>query len=196
MANPKRKRGARTRHTIAVIILTALPLFALGGAVVPGMVEITEAEDTAAVVANPDFEPLKVKRRPLLILRDTTSGFLPGMIDFESLDLSGPGEGMLEQMADFTFGGGHGEIVFLDDIEEFMEKILVKEMDAPEALDEEPLFDDSLFALIPYPGDVVPEYQFDDFGGSAQETAVIPEPRTASLMLMGLVALCLIRRDH
>lgn len=199
MANANRNRRSRfdARHTLAAIILVLLPLLALGGALMPGMVEIAEEEDTSAAVAQPDFVPLKVKRRPLLIPRDFSTGFVPELVNFDHLSgTTDPGELFIAEMAQMAFGGGHGELIILDDIEEFVRNVLFKDALEPEALDDLPggPFDESLFALIPNPIGVDTGYQFDDFAGSPSPTTPVPEPGTAVLALLGLAGLGWYRR--
>lgn len=199
MASPNRTKALNTRHTLAATILVMLPLLALGGALMPGMLEVPEEPESGASLAatQPAYTPIGVKRRMLLMPRDSSTGFIPELIDtdlvFASVDSR---EHLMEELAEVAFGGGHGALIILDDIEEFVRTVLFKDAEEPEALEEMPLepFDEELFAMIPQPLGVDSPYLFDDFAGGPDRQAVIPEPGTAALALMGLVGLAWLGR--
>jgi len=196
MATPNRsdRFRSRTRQSIAGFILVLLPLLALGGALMPGMVEIAEEEDTSAEIKVPEHKPLRAKRRPLLIPRDFSTGFVPELVNFDQLlhAPSGSSELLIENIASLSnFGAGQGDLIILDDIEEFVRNVLFKDVldqglgeDAPGGP-----FDESLFALIPNPIGADTGFQFDDFAGAPDSPQPVPEPSTALLMLLGLGAL-------
>ena len=156
----------------------------------PGMVDI-DVEETSTTSTERHFTPLRVKRRPLLIPKDFTNGFVAELAGFDKLFASvSSGDLLRQQVANVNFGASDGDLIILDDIEEFVRDVLFKDaIDAPQ-LDENPgLFDDSLFALIPSPMGIDTPYQFDDFGGSATQLQVVPEPGTALLLGLGLTGL-------
>jgi hypothetical protein len=200
MANANRSRRLRTtaRHSVAAAILLLLPLLALGGALMPGMVDIEAEQETAAEVSEPYFAPLHVKRRPLLIPRDFSTGFVADLASFDRYFANAsPGDLLRQQIAAVNLGVSDGDLIILDDIEEFVRNVLFKDaIEAPE-LDGDPgLFDHSLFSLIPTPMGMDTPYQFDDFGGSATMPVAVPEPGTALLLALGLCGLVrLVRRN-
>jgi hypothetical protein len=193
MANANRSRRLRTtaRHSVAAAILVLLPLLALGGALMPGMVDIEEEQDTSVEVREPNFAPLRVKRRPLLIPKNFSTGFVPDLASFDHLFASAAsGDLLRQQIANVNFGVSDGDLIILDDIEEFVRNVLFKDaIESPELDDDSGVFDDSLFALIPTPIGIDTPYQFDDFGGSATEPMPVPEPGTALLLALGLSGL-------
>ncbi len=200
MANANRSRRLRmtARHAAATAVLLLLPLLALGGALIPGMVDIEEEEDTRAEVSEPYFAPLHIKRRPLLIPKDFSTGFVSELVNFDLLFASGTASDLLrQQLANVNFGVSDGDLIILEDIEEFVREVLFKDaIDAPVFDDDPDLFDDSLFALIPKPYGVDSPFQFDDFGGSATQVQPIPEPGTAALMALGLSSLAWFGHRH
>ena len=166
----------------------------------PGMVEVIEEQTTAASAPQPNFEPLPVPRRPLLLSSEFSMGLMPDLVNSTYLiGGTNPHQLLAEGLASITsLAGSRGDLVILEDIQEFVRNVLFKDMLDDEEIVAEPDagFDESLFALIPSPVGFTTGYQFDDFGGSAAPPIPVPEPSTALLMVMGLCGLAWSGRDR
>jgi hypothetical protein len=193
MANLNSIQRLRTtaRNSAASAVLVLLPLLALGGALVPGIVDVERKKDTTAEVSERYFAPLHINRRPLLIPKDFSTGFVPGLMDFDQLFASTSASDVLrQQIARMDFGVSGGDLIIFDDIEEFVRNVLFNDaVEEPLFEDDPGFFDDSLFALIPTPWGADSPYNFDAFGGNGSQVLPVPEPGTGILLAIGLAGI-------
>ncbi|MGI9591806.1 MAG: PEP-CTERM sorting domain-containing protein, partial [Myxococcota bacterium] len=134
-------------------------------------------------------------RRPLLVPRDFSAGFIPELLDLDQLFLgsrsSGPSDGPMAQVTGFD--RSYGELIAFDDF-----GAADTEVDFKDALMEEPLAalapataDDFGLPLCGtlFAGNCVRD---DDFSGSfviESDPQPIPEPGSAALMVLGILGL-------
>ena len=190
-ANRSRRLRKTARHGVTTAVLVLLPLLALGGALMPGMVEVVEEKTAgASQEVQRHFEPLPVPRRPLLIPRDFSAGFVPDLINSAQLfGGASPHELLVDGLAGISaVAARQADLIILDDIEEFVRNVLFEDVLDDAAITDDPNrgLDEELFALIPSTIGIDTVHQYDDFGGQAATPIPVPEPSTALLLAMGL----------
>lgn len=197
-----RKQKARTRpvrHGLVVSILLLLPFLAIGGALAPGLVTVQyEEEEELAPRQRVPYRPVRLARRPLLVPRDFSMGFVPEIMDLERLFMG------TQYRADIgdrytrlpSFPRSRGDVIVLDDVDTFLTDTLFKDTLQPGVVaDATAIWDPNVFDVIPDTTGFDGSNQFDDFTGqgSVRDTPppIIPEPRTGSLVVLGLIGLAL-----
>jgi hypothetical protein len=180
--------------------MALFPLLVAGGFLAPAVIqvlalaqELTESERVPVVDRTSPYA-----RRPLLVPRDFSAGFIPELLDLDQLFLGG--EYRVEVSADrlarvASFPRSHGDAIVLDDVGQFVQEITFKDI----LMDEPPpmlLAGDPDADLLPlcgtlHAGNCVRD---DDFpagggGGHIEEVVPIPEPGTGVLVALGLTAL-------
>jgi hypothetical protein len=201
--NRKQKARSRSlRHGFVVSILLLLPLLAIGGALAPGLVTVQyEEEEELAPAQRVPYRPVRLARRPLLIPRDFSMGFIPEVMDLERLFMGS------QYRADngnrYTrlpnFPTSRGDVIVLDDIDTFLTDTLFKDTLQPGVVaDATAIWDPNVFDVIPDTTGFNGIGQFDDFTGQGSVSDVsppiVPEPRTGSLVVLGMIGLAL--RTH
>jgi len=197
-----RKQEARSRpvrHGFVISILLLLPFLAIGGALAPGLVTVQyEEEEELAPRQRVPYRPVRLARRPLLVPRDFSMGFVPEVMDLERLFM---GSQYRADVGDrFTrlpsFPRSRGDVIVLDDVDTFLTDTLFKDTLQPGVVaDATVIWDPNVFDVIPDRTGFDGSNQFDDFTGQGSVTDVpppiIPEPRTGSLVVLGLLGLAL-----
>ena len=197
-----RKQKARSRpvrHGFVISILLLLPFLAIGGALAPGLVTVQyEEEEELAPRQRVPYRPVRLARRPLLVPRDFSMGFVPEMMDLERLFM---GSQYRADVGDrFTrlpsFPRSRGDVIVLDDVDTFLTDTLFKDTLQPGVVaDATAIWDPNVFDVIPDTTGFDGSNQFDDFTGQGSVSnappPIIPEPRTGSLVVLGLLGLAL-----
>lgn len=180
------------------LVFLLLPGVLCVGVLVPGLVHITPAVGQEA--GEPDlYRPGPLRKSPLLVPRDFSSGFVPELHDLESLFARSyyvPSDAELARMV--SFPQNRGELIALDDVDEHMREVMFRDALAAASVAEvgwevtSPFL--PLVPTLPYGNGV----RFDDFPGSgngaSQFTTLVPEPGSGVLVGLGLVALGAVRR--
>jgi len=175
------------------------------GVLAPGFVQIIAAED-AVETESPPLQNRPLDRRPLLVPRDYSAGFVPELLDLEELfSTSGytPSDAQLSRLLGFP--RSYGDEVVLDDSDPELRAIGFRDALAAAVIAKADFTSDPFLPLsnpLPY-GDGLRD---DDFPGSGvgnplkkpatstnDPLPVIPEPGTGALLACGLVALGLVR---
>jgi PEP-CTERM motif len=199
-----RQRSSQSmRHGTVISILLLLPLFAIAGALAPGVVTVKyqeEQEEAAPVQEHVPFRPVRLTRKPLLVPRDFSAGFIPEVLDLEQLFMG------TQYRADTgkrltrlsSFPRSQGDVIVLDDIDQFLTETLFKDVLEPGVIaDATAVWDPKLFDIIPNLTGALGSDQYDDFSGQGDVNElppIIPEPATASLLGLGLLGLALAAR--
>ena len=197
-----RKQKARSRpvrHGFVISILLLLPFLAIGGALAPGLVTVQyEEEEELAPRQRVPYQPVRLARRPLLVPRDFSMGFVPEVLDLERLFM---GSQYRADVGDrFTrlpsFPHSRGDVIVLDDVDTFLTDTLFKDtLQAAVVADATAIWDPNVFDVIPDTTGFDGSNQFDDFTGQGRvdltAPPIIPEPRTGSLVVLGLLGLAL-----
>jgi hypothetical protein len=161
------------------------------------------ADPETAAAASVDFADQHFgQRSPLLVPRDFSAGFIPELLDLDQLFLDtefrvDPSGERLARL--LSFPRSHGDAIVLDDVDGYPLDLL---------------FDDALLGdeIAAVPNDISDAWglgplgsglltgngvRFDDFpgdDGGQNPPPAIPEPSTAALFALGLLALALRRR--
>ena len=189
------RRGRPVRHGVAVAILLFLPLFALAGVFAPGMVAIVADEEQAASISPipADAPPIYLPRKPILIGRDYTNGFMPELLNLDGLFAPNARGDFMQRIAGSpAFALQMGEALVIDDIEDFVSDTLFKDVLKPSFVsDKGGPFDQSIFDLLPSLLGADTDYEFDDMAGTGDgvNLFIIPEPSTFVLVGLGLIGL-------
>jgi len=200
----QRRRAYPARHGLAVALLLLLPLFALAGALAPGVVSV-EAEEEVATESprkKRKFRPVRMSRQPLLVPRDYSTGFVPELLDLEQLFMGTQFRtDVSERVARLpSFPTSRGDVIVLDDVDTYVGETIFKDvLSAASVADTSDLFDPRLFDRLPNPLGPNTGYEYDDFAGTGDGNPIgsipIPEPRTAIMLALGLVGLA-VRSRH
>ena len=198
---PERERQAQRR--LALLSSFMIPLLVLAGLLAPGVVQVMaqSAERELAIERPPLVQTAgPLERRPLLVPRNFSSGYLPELVDFERLF-----EGQRYRLASNdqsnavpSFPRHHGDSIVLDDVGPVVEQVAFGDALITGAPTHRQLVepDDSLFPLC----GVLPAancVRFDDFTGGTGGgggLAVVPEPSSGLMMALGLVMLAVAGR--
>lgn len=205
----KRAKEARVarpvRHGIAAIIFWLLPLLAFAGMLAPGYVKVQYEEQEESTTAKSHgsvvFHPVPLSRPPLMIVpRDPSTGFVPEMLDLESL-FSGTryrGESGHRLASLPSFPSHEGDMIVIDDVDTFVADQIFKDLLKPSFVATRGvIWDPSLFDVIPPLFPIGNNSRYDDFpepGLTPSNGTVVPEPATGLLVSVGLVALGWSRR--
>jgi hypothetical protein len=195
----QKARSRPVRHGFVISILLLLPFLAIGGALAPGLVTVQyEEEEEFAPYQRVPYRPVRLARRPLLVPRDFSMGFVPEVLDLERLFMSS------QYRADVgdrltrlpSFAHSRGDVIVLDDVDTFLTDTLFKDTLQPGVVaDATAIWDPNVFDVIPDTTGPDGSNQFDDFTGQGSVSQVsppiIPEPRTGSLVVLGLLGLAL-----
>jgi len=184
--------------TVLVVHLGFILFVVAGGFLAPGVIqvlalaqELTESERAPIVDRTNPYA-----RRPLMVPRDFSAGFIPELLDLDQLFLGS--EYRIQVSADrlarvTSFPRSHGDVIALDDVGEFTDDITFKDI-----LMDEPaptlLADSSDGDLLPlcgtlHAGNCVRDDDLTGGGREVEEGAPIPEPGTGVLVALGLTAL-------
>jgi hypothetical protein len=193
-----RRRTHPARHGPAVALLLLLPLFVLAGALAPGIVSVA-AEDEKTLDSprkQRRYRPVRMSRQPLLVPRDYSTGFVPELLDLEQLFVGTQSRTDVgERVARLpSFPTSRGDVIVLDDVDTYVGETIFKDvLAASPVADSSDLFDPSLFNRLPSPLGPSTGYEYDDFAGTGDGSpiapVVIPEPRTAFTLALGLCGL-------
>lgn len=198
MPEPKQLENPRERKRFALIKLMfgLFPLLVAGGFMAPGWVQLLAVaqveEDTARAVVVDRIGPYG--RRPLLVPRDFSPGFVPELLDLEQLFVGsrshlGPDDQHPARVP--AFDRSFGDLIAFDDMGQLTPPVEFKDvlMDAQSTHLAGLLDEDFVLPLCGtlYAGNCVRD---DDFSGEfVIDTRPIPEPDTAALMGLGILGL-------
>jgi hypothetical protein len=187
------------RHGFIISILVLLPFLAIGGALAPGLVTVQyEEEEEIAPRQRVPYRPVRLARRPLLVPRDFSTGFVPEVANLEQLFMGSLYRAdvgtRLTRFA--TFPRSRGDVIVLDDVDIILTDTLFKDALQPGVVaDATAIWDPNLFDVIPNLTGPGGSNQYDDFAGQGSFgqalPPVIPEPSTGSLVALGLLGLAL-----
>lgn len=198
-------RARRWQGRIAVVLFSLFPLGVLAGLLSPGVIGLQTIAETVAAVAAEETPPLRfdgmdLGRKPLLVPRDFSAGFIPELLDLGQLfrdtafRVDPSGERLARLLA---FPRSHGDAIVLDEVDGYPLDLLFDDALVGDTIASIPDGLGDAFGLGPI-GSSTPlgnRVRFDDFpGGSSGSGPVIPEPATGCLIALGLAALGLRRR--
>jgi hypothetical protein len=209
LRNRKQDKEQRpVRHGFFVAILLLLPLLAVVGSLAPVFVTVQYEEEE--VFVPPKREPhraVRLAHRLLLAAQDYSTRWMPEMVDLEKLFASPryrvhhrPRAGKRRTELPY-FPRSRGEMIVLSDVDNYIADTLFKDGLQPGVVaDATAVWDPRLFEVISdttRPGNTD---QFDDFTGQGDDDepppAVVPEPGTGSLVVLGLFVLALRARQR
>lgn len=190
--------GRPVRHGVAAAIFWLLPLLALAGVLAPGYVQVAYEEQEEQIAQHDGtvlFRPVRLSRPPLVVPRDYSTGFIPEMLDLESLfsgtKFRGEFGRKLGHLPSFPSHGG--DMIVIDDVDTFVADQFFKDLLKPTFVATRgEIWDPRLFDVIPPLFPIGNDIRFDDFPGQGldpSDGAVIPEPATGALLAMGLAGL-------
>lgn len=193
----KTERGGTARHRVVLGVLLLLPLLMVVGVLAPAAIEVQEEEEEASGWSGPlSFRPLS--KRPLLVPRDFSAGFVPELVDIESLFVSAQYRAQDAQRISSlpSFPSAQGDTIVLDEVDAYVaEEVFDDALDPVLAVDLTPLWDPGVFDIVPGLIPTNGEQQYDAFPGvdgpvlTTAPTTPVPEPGTAALLALGLLAL-------
>ncbi|MDH5306576.1 MAG: PEP-CTERM sorting domain-containing protein, partial [Myxococcales bacterium] len=191
------------RHGAVVTVLLLLPFFAIAGALAPGIITVqyqAEEEEALPPRERVPYRPVRLSRKPLLVPRDYSAGFIPEVLDLEQLFMGTQYRAEVGSRLTRlpSFPTSRGDVIVLDDVDEFIADTLFKDVLQPGVVaDATAVWDPALFDIIPNLTGPDSGNQFDDFTGQGDLGGVppiIPEPATGSLLGIGLLVLAHRRR--
>lgn len=190
-------RSRPVRHGFVVSILLLLPFLAIAGALAPSLVTVQyEEEEELAPRVRLTYRSVRLERSPLLIPRDFSTGFIPGVMDLEQLfvstQYSAEAGHRLTRLP--SFPGSRGDVIVLDDVDTFLTDTFFKGALQPGVVaDATVIWDPNVFDVIPNVTGPDGSNQYDDFAGQGTvgqaPPPIIPEPGTGSLIALGLLGL-------
>jgi hypothetical protein len=199
----RQQASTRWRERLAVVFMALFPLLVAGGFLAPGVVrvlaiaqELTDSDRAAVVDRTSPYA-----RRPLLVPRDFSAGFIPELLDLDQLFLGGAYRVQVspDSLARVTsFPRSHGDSIVLDDVGEFLQEIAFKDIlmvEPPPML----LAGDPGSELLPlcgtlHAGNCVRDDDLTSTSLRVEQGQPIPEPGTGALVALGLAALGCLRR--
>ena len=200
MGRPRRDtRDAQSvRHGIAAAIFWLLPLLAFAGVLAPEMVEVVyeeEEEEIAQRSGSLVFRPARLNRSPLVVSRQPSTGFMPALVDIESLFSASQFRGELGRTLSElpSFPSARGDTLVIDDVDAYVADLVFKDLLEPVIIAEKrDVWDPAVFDVIPelFPaGNGVRYDDFPDPSLDVSDSRVIPEPATGLMVGLGLTLL-------
>lgn len=181
------------------------PLLVTGGVLAPRVISLmadAKIDGAANESESPvvlDFSRPMPSKPPLLLPRDYEAGFVPELLDLQSLftGASQDPDQMAQEYARLLgFPRSHGDVIVMDDVDREIRDVIFKD---PVMVGAETAYPRPNPALLPI-GDPRPlgdGLRFDDPQATGEgPVAPIPEPETAALLAAGLIALALRRRPR
>jgi len=194
----KKERGAAARHRIVLGVLLLLPLLMVVGILAPAAIEVQEEEEEASAGWSGPLSLRPLSKRPLLVPRDFSAGFVPELVDIESLFVSAQYRAQDAQRISSlpSFPSAQGDTIVLDEVDAYVaEEVFDDALDPMLTVDLTPLWDPAVFDIVPPLIPTNGERQYDDFPGSdgpvltSVPPTPVPEPGTAALLALGLAGL-------
>jgi hypothetical protein len=197
------RAGRPIRHGLAAAIFWLLPLLAFAGMLAPGLVQVQLEEEEEERIPPREgtvlFRPVKLSRPPLVVPRDYSTGFIPELLNLESLFGGSEFRGEFgRNLANLpSFPSHRGDMIVIDDLDPFVADQFFKDLLKPSFVaDGGPIWDPRLFDVIPSLFPIGNDVRYDDFPGMGIEPdagVVVPEPGTGLLVALGLLALAWLR---
>jgi hypothetical protein len=195
------------RHGSVVAVLLLLPFLAIAGALAPGIVSVQYEEEEQAQLAPRErvpYRPVRLSRKPLLVPRDYSAGFVSQVQDLEQLFMGSQYRAdtgqRLTRLANFPTS--RGDMIVLDDVDIYLVDTLFKDVLQPGIVaDATAVWDPALFDIIPNLAIPTNGGIYDDLTGQGEvfepsPPPIIPEPGTAGLLALGMVALAIRARQR
>jgi hypothetical protein len=196
------------RHGSVVAVLLLLPFLAIAGALAPGLVSIQYEEEEEQPELGPrervPYRPVRLSRKPLLVPRDYSAGFVSEVQDLEQLFMGSQyradvGERLTRLP---SFPRSRGDMIVLDDVDIYLVDTLFKDVLQPGIVaDATAVWNPALFDIIPNLAIPTNGGIYDDLTGQGDVSEqppppIIPEPRSGGLLLFGLIALAIRARKR
>jgi hypothetical protein len=169
----------------------------------PGLVQVQLEEEEEEIAQRPGtvlFRPVRLSRPPLVVPRDYSTGFIPELLDLESLFGGSEFRGEFgRRLASLpSFPSHSGDMMVIDDLDPFVADQFFKDLLKPSFVaDGGPIWDPNIFDVIPPLFPIGNDNRYDDFPGVGVDPSAgipVPEPATGLLVSLGLVGLAWSRR--